>query len=173
MQYLFFWNHALFFISWSETARMSFVSSITKFTDKWFFRFNGETFKTEASSKFPHYYVLALGSYLNSPFVTGDNNGFNNNGLKTEILDLEAKEWVQLADYPFSNSNKYVDFFIDNPRIQNLKSQAYKVNSEYHNMPRVKQMKVSWSLAAIQMVHLDAYQQLPNTRMEIGRISET
>ena len=98
----------------------------------------------EASSKFPHYYVLALGSYRNSPFVTGDNSGFNNNGLKTEILDLKAKEWVQLADYPFSNSNKYVDFLVDNPIIQNLKSQAYKANSEYHNTPRFKQeMKVS------------------------------
>ena len=107
MQYVFFWNHALFFISWSETARMSFVSSITKFTDKWFFRFNGETFKTEASSKFPHYYVLALGSYRNSPFVTGQYS--NTNGLKTEIFDFEAKEWAQFADYPFSNSDRYVD----------------------------------------------------------------
>ena len=125
---------------------MSFVSSIIKFTDiieMILFSFNGETFKTEASSKFPHYYVLALGSYRNSPFVTGDNNGFNSNGLKTEILDLEAKEWVQLADYPFSNSNRYVDFLVDNPIIQNFKSKAYKVNSEYHNTPRVKQMKVS------------------------------
>ena len=90
---------------------MSFVSSITKFTDiieMICLSFNGESFKTEPSSKFPHYDVLALGSYKNSPFVTGQES--STNGLKTEIFDFEAKEWSQLADYPFSNSNRYVDF---------------------------------------------------------------
>ena len=51
---------------------------------------------------------MALGSYKNSPFVTGQDS--STNGLKTEIFDLEAKEWVQFADYPFSNGNRYVDF---------------------------------------------------------------
>ena len=74
----------------------------------YFFSFDGETFKAEPSSKFPHAYVLALGSYKNSPFVTGHDS--STNGLKTEIFDFEAKEWSQLADYPFSNGDRYVNF---------------------------------------------------------------
>ena len=69
-----------------------------------FFSFDGTNFKSEASSKFPHLYVLALGSYQNSPFVTGHNS--NTDGLKTEILDYEAGEWRQAADFPFSNGNQ-------------------------------------------------------------------
>ena len=71
------------------------------------FSFDGTNFKYEASSQFPHHNVLALGSYRNSPFVTGDFNGLPN-GLKTEILDYEAGEWKQAADYPFSNGDRYV-----------------------------------------------------------------
>ena len=71
-------------------------------------RFNGESFKTEPSSKFPHKYVLALGSYKNSPFVTGQDS--STNGLKTENFNFESKEWAQLADYQFSNGNRYIDF---------------------------------------------------------------
>ena len=72
-----------------------------------FFSFDGTNFKSEASSQFPHYRVLALGSYRNSPFVTGDHNA-SPSGVKTEILDYEAGEWQQAADYPVSNGYKYV-----------------------------------------------------------------
>ena len=72
----------------------------------YFSSFDGETFKSEASSKFPHAYVLALGSYKNSPFVTGHNSATN--GLKTEILNLGSGEWEQAGDYPFSNGKWYV-----------------------------------------------------------------
>ena len=68
------------------------------------FSFNGETFKAEPSSKFPHYRVNALGSYKNSPFVTGGLS--STNGLKTEIFDLMAKKWKQLADYPFTGYDR-------------------------------------------------------------------
>ena len=71
-----------------------------------FFSFDGTNFIAEPSSKFPHFYVLALGSYRNSPFVTGHYS--NDNGLKTEILDYEAAKWHQEADYPFSYGNRYV-----------------------------------------------------------------
>ena len=83
----------------------------------YFSSFNGETFKTEASSKFPHNDVMALGSYRNSPFVTGYYSATN--GLKTEILNYGLGEWVQADDYPFSNGNRYVsnDFM---ERNQNL-----------------------------------------------------
>ena len=70
------------------------------------FSFDGTNFIAEPSSKFPHFYVLALGSYRNSPFVTGHYS--NDNGLKTEILDYEAAKWHQEADYPFSYGNRYV-----------------------------------------------------------------
>ena len=87
---------------------MSFVSSNTKLIDPiYFFSFNGATFKTEPSSKFPHKEVMALGSYRNSPFVTGHYS--STNGLKTEILDYNSQKWEQLADYPFSNGDRYVD----------------------------------------------------------------
>ena len=69
-----------------------------------FFSFDGTNFKSEASSQFPHLYVLALGSYQNSPFVTGHNS--NKIGLKTEILDYGAAKWKQAADFPFSNGNQ-------------------------------------------------------------------
>ena len=72
-----------------------------------FFSFDGTNFKSEASSQFPHFYVLVLGSYRNSPFVTGQNSAIN--GIKTEILDYEAGEWKQSADYPFTNGNRYVN----------------------------------------------------------------
>ena len=68
-----------------------------------FSSFNGATFKTEPSSKFPHYDVMSLGFYRNSPFVTGS---YETNGLKTEILNYDSEKWEQLADYPFSNTDR-------------------------------------------------------------------
>ena len=49
---------------------------------------------------------MALGSYRNSPFVTGHYS--SKNGLKTEILNYGSGVWEQAGDYPFSNGNKYV-----------------------------------------------------------------
>ena len=72
--------------------------------------FNGETFKVEASTKYPHEYVLALGSYRNAPFVTGTFS--STNGLKTELLNYGKKseigEWEEKPDYPFSTGERYV-----------------------------------------------------------------
>ena len=53
---------------------------------------------------------MALGSYQNSPFVTGHYS--STNGLKTEILNYDSEEWKQLADYPFSNGDRYVQQLI-------------------------------------------------------------
>ena len=53
---------------------------------------------------------MALGSYRNSPFTTGQDSSWN--GLKTEILDYEAGEWKPAADYPSdftSGGDKYVN----------------------------------------------------------------
>ena len=62
---------------------------------------------------------MALGSYRNSPFVTGQNSATN--GLKTEILNYSLGEWVQVDDYPFSNGNRYVskDFMKGYPNLYN------------------------------------------------------
>ena len=71
--------------------------------------FNGETFKKEASSKFSHKYVFALGSYRDSPFVTGHYHVTGatwENGLSTEILNYESGVWENAADYPFSNRDR-------------------------------------------------------------------
>ena len=74
---------------------------------KYFSSFNGETLKTEASSKFPHNHFSALGSYRNSPFVTGQYS--STQALYTEILDYAAQKWEQVANYPFAgNGNWYV-----------------------------------------------------------------
>ena len=83
----------------------------------YFSSFNGETFKTEASSKFPHAQFSALGSYRNSPFVTGQDSSAN--GLKTEILNYGLGEWVQARDYPFSHGDRYVskDFMESNENL--------------------------------------------------------
>ena len=49
---------------------------------------------------------MALGSYRNSPFITGDIS--SEYGLKTEVLDFEAKKWAQVAEYPYSSGNRYI-----------------------------------------------------------------
>ena len=72
----------------------------------YFCSFNGETLKAEASSNFPHRGVYAVGSYRNSPFVTGSSSFTN--GLKTEILNYGSGEWEQAGDYPFTNGNRYL-----------------------------------------------------------------
>ena len=69
-------------------------------------RFDGITFKDEPSSEFPHAYVLSLGSYKGSPFVTG--HASTTNGVKTEILDYLSGQWQRAASYPFSNENRYL-----------------------------------------------------------------
>ena len=72
-----------------------------------FFRFDGVNFKTEPSSKFPHFFVFSLGSYRQSPFVTGNDYFWTEGtGLKTEILDYDGGEWTEAADYPFSNTDR-------------------------------------------------------------------
>ena len=48
--------------------------------------------------------LVSLGSYRNSPFVTGAYD--ETNGLKTEILDYNGRIWNQAEDYPFSNGNR-------------------------------------------------------------------
>ena len=74
------------------------------------FRFDGATFKTEPSTRYTHESVMALGSYRNSPFVTGSGNF--KDGLKTEILDYEAKTWTEVKEYPFE-SEKLIEKLFD------------------------------------------------------------
>ena len=66
--------------------------------------FDGTSFEIEASSKFSHSNVLALGSYRDSPFVTGQYS--SSDGLKTEILDYASGQWNEAADYPFSYGDR-------------------------------------------------------------------
>ena len=100
--YVFDWtSHSTSVISLSSQAKWYVLIQFKYLIPFLALSFNGETFKTEASSKFPHYDVCALGSYRNSPFVTGQNS--RTNGLKTEILNYELAEWEQAGDYPFSN----------------------------------------------------------------------
>ena len=70
------------------------------FHDRILSSFNGVTFKMEPSSNLPHYNVKALGSYRDSPFVTGQYS--STEALYTEILDYEAQTWEQVANYPFA-----------------------------------------------------------------------
>ena len=55
---------------------------------------------------------MSLGSYRDSPFVTGGYAGFAGavDGLETEILDYASGTWVQAEDYPFSRNDRYVLF---------------------------------------------------------------
>ena len=123
MQYIYLWDNALF--SPRRLTRMSFVSSNAKFTNgQWltpsiYSSFNGETFKTEASTKFLHQNVMALGSYRNSPFVTG--HGSSTNGFKTEILNYKSGNWEEGTEYPFSNGNRYVsNNFLEGKNLHEL-----------------------------------------------------
>ena len=68
-----------------------------------FSRFDGNSFKVESSSNYPHTYVNVLGVYKGAPFVTGSHNPANK---KTEILDYASKQWNPVADYPFSSGGQ-------------------------------------------------------------------
>ena len=75
---------------------------------------------------------MALGSYRNSPFVTGQDS--STNGLKTEILNYGSGVWEQADDYPFSNGKlifyRYVSkYFIKSN--QNLHEKKMMKN-QYH-----------------------------------------
>ena len=110
------------------------LNKIISIRQKYFSRFNGITFKTEPSSKFSHRYTYALGSYRNSPFVTGRYSSFY--GLETEILDYKSKKWTEVKDYPFASSrliekliyswnycrwtHLYLDMFSSNSSFQNI-----------------------------------------------------
>ena len=77
----------------------------------YFSRFDGTSFKTEPSSKFRYVLVLALGSYRDSPFVTGGLSGLVTgglSGLKTEILNYNAQQWFEAKDYPFTNEDRQI-----------------------------------------------------------------
>ena len=75
-----------------------------------FSSWDGETFKTEAPTVFTHYLAMSLGSYRDSPFVTGSSayGSVAQDGLETEILDYASGTWVQAEDYPFSRNDRYV-----------------------------------------------------------------
>ena len=68
-----------------------------------FSRFDGNSFKVESSSNYPHSRVNVLGVYKGAPFVTGS---YDNANKKTEILDYSSKQWNVVADYPFSSGNQ-------------------------------------------------------------------
>ena len=68
-----------------------------------FSSFDGTTFQSEANSRFPHV-SISLGNYRNSPFATGGHPNF----VQTEILDYATSTWVQVDDYPFSNTDRYL-----------------------------------------------------------------
>ena len=53
---------------------------------------------------FPHFEVQSLGSYRQSPFVTG--GSIPPNALKTEILNYQSGQWLQADDYPFSEGDR-------------------------------------------------------------------
>ena len=78
-----------------------------------FSSWDGETFKNEPLTAFTHYLAMALGSYRDSPFVTGSfatGPGLDSpvDGVETEILDYASGTWVQADDYPFSETGRYV-----------------------------------------------------------------
>ena len=68
------------------------------------FRFDGNDFKTEPSSNYPHSRVNVLGVFKGRPFVTGSHTG----NVKTEILDYASEQWNVMADYPFSSESRYL-----------------------------------------------------------------
>ena len=51
---------------------------------------------------------MSLGSYRQSPFITGNDQYWTETGLKTEILDYDAGKWKEAADYPFSSGDRYL-----------------------------------------------------------------
>ena len=79
------------------------ASQINNFTS-----FDGVNTKVETSSTYPHGRTgLQLGSYRNSPFVTGHHHvSVGVSGFKTEILNYSTNTWVEEDDYPFSHGSK-------------------------------------------------------------------
>ena len=93
-----FFNNSLSFVSYSPPLNLSYYRVEYRFHH---FRFDGNNFKTEPSSNFPHRRVNVLGLYKGEAFVTGSNQPSN---IKTEILDYDSNKWNQVADYPFSSN---------------------------------------------------------------------
>ena len=116
---------------------------------------------------------MALGSYRNSPFVTG--HGSSTNGFKTEILNYKSGNWEEGAGYPFSNGNRYVsnDFLEVKISMNWCIWETIYFVLEYQTMPRLQPVTVFWSLAAIQMVHQAIHQLSLNIKTGAGRMSET
>ena len=98
-------------------------------------RFDGVTFEVKASSKYRHG-GSTLGSYRNSPFLTGD---YSANGLKTEILDIVAREWERVADYLISDGDRWVNSTINwklhrlnNGTVCCIRYTEYNADYEFH-----------------------------------------
>ena len=89
---------SVFHIRQNRHAIRKFIRSSPRFYR--FSRFEGNSFKVESSSNYPHAYVNVLGVYKGAPFVTGS---YSPGNKKTEILDYASNQWNVAADYPFSS----------------------------------------------------------------------
>ena len=111
-------NNVQFSCAFQQLLHSRRLTNLKYLTKKYFLRFDGSAFQTEASSNFPHYLVGTLGSYRDSPFITGGYHNhfesipnmrqFSTSGLKTEVLNYGTSTWVEADDYPYSTGDKYV-----------------------------------------------------------------
>ena len=65
--------------------------------------FNGTATLDEPESKIGHWKSLSLGSYNGRPFITGGSWPHNK---RTEIFNVNSREWEEYDEYPFSQSTR-------------------------------------------------------------------
>ena len=66
-----------------------------------FFRFDGKSFETVASSKCDHRKTYGLANYRGSPLTTGSSNP-SDCYIRTEVYNFGTQQWHDAPDYPFA-----------------------------------------------------------------------
>ena len=62
--------------------------------------FDGLNFVPEAETSYNHSFTNSLGSYNETPFITGSSRN-----VKTEIFDPKSDSWTLSVDFPFASKS--------------------------------------------------------------------
>jgi len=63
--------------------------------------FDGDSYDSVESSKYPHYYTRGLANYKNQALTTGCYSP-SECYVKTELMDMETLQWSDGPDFPFA-----------------------------------------------------------------------
>ena len=67
-----------------------------------FFSFDGESFKSAASSKCDHFATMGLANYRGMALTTGSLMN-SDCYVRTEVYNFKTNQWTDALDYPFAS----------------------------------------------------------------------